>query len=381
MDTMASLRTRALRAITERLRHRGSRVGTGIAFGPHPRQRLDIYWPAADEAETTHPLAGDLFIFFYGGTWASGERWLYRFVGTAFAAQGATVLIPDVRLAPDHGYPDFMHDAARVLGLAQRFTAVDRTGRNRCDGGRMRLHVMGHSAGGHMAALLANRADLLAMAAAVSAHVEKGAAGPTDSSGETSPVAVLEALAKPLATCADTAFLPSGALQAGTSSNGDRAIDTVIGLAAPYAMFPTVYAGTREIFAAAQHHNRPRPIAHVSPASPPHLMLHGGADTLIERWIVDDYATALRAHGVAHRYILLPGMGHLAPILALLPGLGRLWDRDRAVMHAITQFVARQSDLVAAANNRSPSAADDDVRTRAEAKADCREGPANRKAA
>jgi acetyl esterase/lipase len=51
----------------------------GEAYGPHPRQRLDVYAPpkTALGAQGPAPLA----VFFYGGSWDSGRRQDYSWVG------------------------------------------------------------------------------------------------------------------------------------------------------------------------------------------------------------------------------------------------------------------------------------------------------------
>lgn len=115
-----------------------------VAYGDLPRQKLDIYTPT-----TAAPPGGwPLVVFFYGGTWNSGERADYRFVGGALAAQGVLTLVADYRLYPEVRYPDFVADSAKALayGLDQ----AQRLGAN-----PQRVFVMGHSAGGYNAAMLA----------------------------------------------------------------------------------------------------------------------------------------------------------------------------------------------------------------------------------
>ena len=115
-----------------------------VAYGDLPRQKLDIYTP-----NTAAPAGGwPLVVFLYGGTWNSGERADYRFVGGALAAQGVLTLVADYRLYPEVRYPDFVTDSAKALayGLDQ----AKRLGAN-----PQRVFVMGHSAGGYNAAMLA----------------------------------------------------------------------------------------------------------------------------------------------------------------------------------------------------------------------------------
>ena len=80
-------------------------VASGIAFGNHPRQKLDVYAP---ENAKNAPVV----VFFYGGSWNSGERVDYGFLGTALAAQGFITVLPDYRLVPDVRFPAFVEDGA-----------------------------------------------------------------------------------------------------------------------------------------------------------------------------------------------------------------------------------------------------------------------------
>jgi acetyl esterase/lipase len=115
-----------------------------VAYGPLARQKLDIYRPT-----TTAPAAGfPVVVFFYGGSWTSGDRADYRFVGEALAARGVLALVADYRLYPEVRYPAFLEDSAVALawGLEHARTL---------GGDPRRVFVMGHSAGGYNAAMLA----------------------------------------------------------------------------------------------------------------------------------------------------------------------------------------------------------------------------------
>ncbi|VWX59806.1 Acetyl esterase/lipase [Burkholderiales bacterium 8X] len=118
----------------------------GLAYGSLPRQRLDVYRPLAERAapEGRRPLV----VFFYGGTWSSGDRAGYRFVGEALASQGAIVVLPDYRLAPGAVYPDFVRDSAMAVKWA-----LDNALRLGADPAR--VYVMGHSSGAYNAAMVA----------------------------------------------------------------------------------------------------------------------------------------------------------------------------------------------------------------------------------
>ncbi len=115
-----------------------------IAYGPLPRQKLDLYTPTS-----AAPAAGwPVVVFFYGGSWNSGERAEYKFVGEALASRGMLALVADYRLYPEVRYPSFLEDSA--LALAWGLDHAKSLG-----GDPRRVFVMGHSAGGYNAAMLA----------------------------------------------------------------------------------------------------------------------------------------------------------------------------------------------------------------------------------
>ena len=120
------------------------RLEDGIAYGPLPRQRLDVYTPSASA-----PVAGwPVVVFFYGGSWNTGERADYKFVAEALAERGVLTIVADYRLYPEVRYPDFLNDSAAALAWGLENA-------KRLGGDPQRVFVMGHSAGGYNAAMLA----------------------------------------------------------------------------------------------------------------------------------------------------------------------------------------------------------------------------------
>jgi len=119
-------------------------VTRDVSYGPLARQRLDIYRPSA----SSPPAGWPLVVFFYGGSWSSGQRDDYAFVGAALADRGVVTLVADYRLYPEVRYPDFMKDSAKALSYG-----LDEAKRLGAD--PKRVFVMGHSAGGYNAAMLA----------------------------------------------------------------------------------------------------------------------------------------------------------------------------------------------------------------------------------
>lgn len=116
-------------------------VKRGVVFDTEHDLKLDVYAPhAAADAP--------VIVFFYGGSWEEGRRRWYRYVGEALASQGIVAMIPDYRKFPDVRFPAFMADAANATKWAFAHAAE-------FGGDPRRIFVMGHSAGGHIAALLA----------------------------------------------------------------------------------------------------------------------------------------------------------------------------------------------------------------------------------
>lgn len=141
----------------------------GLAYGDHPRMKLDIYRPA--DAAAPAPVV----LFFYGGSWNTGERADYLFVGEALAARGIITVIADYRLYPEVRYPDFLDDSARAAVWVLR--EIGHHG-----GDPRRVFIAGHSAGAYNAAMLALDARWLgALGAQPSAFAGLiGLAGPYD---------------------------------------------------------------------------------------------------------------------------------------------------------------------------------------------------------
>jgi acetyl esterase/lipase len=119
-------------------------LNEGVAYGALPRQELDVYTPVAPAPPGGWPMV----VFFYGGSWNSGARADYKFVGEALAAQGVLTLVADYRLYPAVRYPEFLADSAMAVAYGLQHAA--RLGAN-----PKRVFVMGHSAGGYNAAMLA----------------------------------------------------------------------------------------------------------------------------------------------------------------------------------------------------------------------------------
>lgn len=145
----------------------GERVAEGVAYGVHPLQQLDIYAPT-QAPDNLRPV----LFWLYGGSWNSGTRSGYSWLGRALAAQGFVVVIADYRLVPEVRFPRFVEDSAAAFRWVR-----GNIGEYGGDG--TRIVVGGHSAGAYNAAMLAHDPQWLGDdRAAVAGFV--GLAGPYD---------------------------------------------------------------------------------------------------------------------------------------------------------------------------------------------------------
>jgi acetyl esterase/lipase len=113
----------------------------------HPKKhKLDLYLP---ENAADFPV----LIFIHGGAWVSGDKdyvlGLYGNIGRAFAKRGIGTVVINYRLSPDVAHPAHIQDVAKAVAWVKRNI--------KAHGGRPdQIFVSGHSAGGHLTALLAS---------------------------------------------------------------------------------------------------------------------------------------------------------------------------------------------------------------------------------
>ena len=231
----------------------GIELRRDIAFDAADGLDLDVYRPAA----ATH---APVVVFFYGGSWVNGRRQWYRFVGAALAAHGVVAVIPDYRKYPQVGLDGYMRDAAQAL----RWTRDHAT---EFGGDPRALFVMGHSSGGHIAALLAT----------------------------------------------DPAWLAAEGMQ-------PRELAGFIGLAGVYDFVPIPAYETDML---AMFGRDPatqllaEPVHYVQGTEPPMLLLHGTADHEVAPSNSISLAHVMQEHGEDATLKLYPGVAHSALLFAV----------------------------------------------------------------
>ncbi|AHE57086.1 alpha/beta hydrolase [Sphingomonas sanxanigenens] len=111
------------------------------AYGSDPRQRLDFYPAEGGDAP--------LIVFVHGGGWSAGDkRMASGEKPDHFVARGFAFASVNYRLVPDVGVADQAADVASAIAWLQR--EAPRLGVD-----PRRIVLMGHSAGAHLAALIA----------------------------------------------------------------------------------------------------------------------------------------------------------------------------------------------------------------------------------
>ncbi|MBB3825803.1 alpha/beta hydrolase [Xanthomonas arboricola] len=219
-------------------------------FDPAHRLALDVYQPRG-------VVDAPVVVFFYGGTWKRGKRANYRWMGRALARQGVVAMVADYRKYPQVGLQGFMTDAASAAAWGLQHA-------HDYGGDPKRLAVMGHSAGAHIAGLLAT----------------------------------------------DRSWLQAQGVQ-------PQQLCGFVGLAGPYDFLPMTDPELVEIFGTSPTEQaRSQPVLFVDGDEPPMLLLHGNADHVVEPQNSLSLASAMRRKGEDVQVKQYPHVGHMGLVLA-----------------------------------------------------------------
>lgn len=90
----------------------------------------------------------EVLIFVYGGSWNSGKKELYSFFGTRWARKDVVTVVVDYPKSPKAGYDEMAIDVAKAVKWVKENIKNYR-------GNPDKIFISGHSAGGHLAALVA----------------------------------------------------------------------------------------------------------------------------------------------------------------------------------------------------------------------------------
>ncbi len=110
-----------------------------VPYGDSAMEMLDIF-PASQ-------VKAPVLVFIHGGYWRSLDKSDHSLLAPAFTSQGACVVMPNYALCPAVTIPEIAQQTRHALAWVWRNVA-------RQGGDPSRITVVGHSAGGHLAAML-----------------------------------------------------------------------------------------------------------------------------------------------------------------------------------------------------------------------------------
>jgi len=224
-------------------------------YSPEYGLKLDVYAPRTSAGK--RPVA----LFFYGGSWQTGDRAQYAFAGRALASAGIVALVVDYRLFPQTAFPGFEQDAARAFKWAREHAT-------QFGGDPERIFLVGHSAGAQIIALLAT----------------------------------------------DGRYLAAEGLDR-------RDIAGVVGISGPYDFLPITDPKLKPVFGPEAEWPLSQPVNFVDSGAPPFLLLQGLSDHVVSPRNSTTLQGKLQAAGVPARFVGYPGVGHSR----ILAGLRFAW--------------------------------------------------------
>lgn len=128
-------------AIAERWGHEAAAFRAGwaeveldVAYGPTPRQAMDLFWPGAGRSVP-------VVVFVHGGYWQRAHRTVFSHLAAGLLAHGVAVAMPSYDLCPHVSLATLVEQVRDSVAFLHRRL-----------GGR--FLATGHSAGGHLTAML-----------------------------------------------------------------------------------------------------------------------------------------------------------------------------------------------------------------------------------
>jgi len=116
-----------------------SNTQANLQYGPHARELIDIF--PAERANA--PMQ----VFFHGGYWQAMEKDVFHFIAGGFVGRGITTVLVNYPLAPEASMDEIVDSCRRAMIWLYRHGA-------KYQGNPDSIFISGHSAGGHIVAML-----------------------------------------------------------------------------------------------------------------------------------------------------------------------------------------------------------------------------------
>ncbi len=124
-------------------RKAGQRALIDVSYGHGPGETLDIFPAPRQPGKPPAPV----LVFIHGGWWRSLDKSDHSFIAPPFVQRGACVVVPNYALCPAVTVPDITMQMVHALIWVYRHIGAH-------GGDPHRITVVGHSAGGHLAAMM-----------------------------------------------------------------------------------------------------------------------------------------------------------------------------------------------------------------------------------
>ncbi|MEO5596695.1 MAG: alpha/beta hydrolase [Lysobacteraceae bacterium] len=194
-------------------------------------------------------------VFIHGGSWQTGTRQDYRFVGQSLSNAGMLVFVPDFRQAPQVAFPAFVEDSARAVAWARNHAS-------QYGGDPSRIFLIGHSSGAHITAMLGT----------------------------------------------DAQYLKAVGMQ-------PRDLAGIVGLSGPYDFLPITDPKLKPIFNPLSRWPLSQPVNFVDGDEPPFLLVQGTSDSTVRPRNTTSLAAKLGAQNEPVQVEMVEGAGHLTTLL------------------------------------------------------------------
>ncbi|MGV6813869.1 MAG: alpha/beta hydrolase [Phycisphaerales bacterium] len=116
---------------------------------------LDVYQPVPEDgSDPTYPVARPILLFIHGGGWMIGDKKRIEHKAEMALRNGWIYVSINYRLSPRVKHPEHSRDAAAAIAYIHDHA-------HEFGGDPNKIVIMGHSAGAHIAAIVASDEDLL----------------------------------------------------------------------------------------------------------------------------------------------------------------------------------------------------------------------------